>query len=144
MNKINDVTALQRGRYRADFQGKDLGILTAPPEITADYEAVALTVCDAAQPSGYGEIENAPHLFGMVKLSCGAVSEVLQLLADGLWQTGELNLHPEFPGTGAALRFPVAQLLAKWEFEPERSGNHAIRIYLRLRADSAGKLFYMA
>ena len=144
MNSINDVTTLQRGRYRADFNGQDLGILLAPPEISADYETVSLAVCDETLPSGYGEIGNKPQLFGMVRLSSGAVSEVLRLLADSAWQSGKLRLQPEFPGTGAALDFPAAQLLPKWEFEPERNGNHMVRIYLRLQADSAGKLFYIA
>lgn len=144
MNKINDVTALQRGRYRADFNGKDLGILVSPPEISADYEAVSLTVYDGREPLGYDEIENTPRLFGMVKLCSGAVAETLRLLFGGAWQTGVLTLTPEFPGTGITLRFPAAQLLPKWEFEPERSGNHSLHVYLRLRADSDGKLFYIA
>ena len=144
MNKINDMAALQRGRYRADFAGKDLGILAAPPEISADYESVSLTVCDETLPAGYGEIENAPKLFGTVKLQLGAVADALHLISRQIWQHGELTLTPEFPGTGISLRFPAAQLLPKWEFEPARNGNHALHIYLRLRADSAGKLFYTA
>ena len=144
MSKINDVTASQRGRYRADFDGKDLGILLSPPEINADFETVSLSICDETLPSGYREIENTPRLSGLVKLRSGAVTEILQLLFHSAWHTGELTLLPEFPGTGVTLCFPAAQLLPKWDFEPGHSGSHSLRIYLRLRADSAGKLFYIA
>ena len=144
MSKISDITAAQRGRYRAEFAGQDLGFLSAPPEISAGYETAAFAVCNETGISGYDEVENSPRLYGTVKLHCGAVADALQMIFQNRRQTAELKLAPEFPGTGVTLRFPAAQLLPKWEFAPHRIGDHCIVIYLRLRADSAGNLFYPA
>lgn len=141
--KLQDTTSRQRGRYRAEFSGEDLGFLGAPPKISAGYECIAMPVSDTSAPAGYSEVETPARLSGKVYLTLGAVAEALQLLSD-LPEPGVLILRPEFPGTGQTLRFPVAKILPQWEFVPGTSGNHTVQMCLKITADAAGKLFYCA
>ena len=144
MSSISEELSLKYGRYRAQFGQADLGKLVAPPEIRVDYQTIRTPIRESSNAVLTGEVESAPRLTGEAILNLAACDAAWALLEDDLWMTRELRLSPETPGTGVVLRFPAAQLEPRWEFQPAAAGPHTLRIHLRLRMDSAGKIFHRA
>ena len=144
MNSISEALSLKYGRYRARFGQTDLGNLVAPPEIRVDYRTILTPIRDTSNALLTETVESSPIISGEAVLNLAAVDEAWALLEEHSWATRELRLLPEAPGTGTILRFPLAQLEPRWEFQPAAAGPHTLRIHLRLRADSEGKIFYRA
>ena len=144
MSRITEEAAKRSGRYRAVFATVPLGRLAAPPEIRTSYRTVSAPIRDDSDAANLGQVESSPRLEGEASLHLYATAAVWDWLAAAQWRTGELRLEPETPGNGVTLRFPVARPEPRWEFEPAAAGPHGVCIHLRLRADSAGKLFYRA
>ncbi len=144
MDRITESCSRHCGSYRAEFAENDLGMLVVPPEIRADYESVKFSVQMANSASGYDRVSNNARLFGEIKLSLAVRAELWQFLESQEWNSGELVLSPVGLSQCAFLRFPLAELLPRWEFEPAGTGSHVICLHWQLKADSAGKLFYTA
>jgi hypothetical protein len=144
MKDVQEMCSRHYGSYRAEFAGNELGKLPAPPEIKADYEAVKFPVYDETSAAGYRRITNKARLFGEISMDLPVRDELWQLLFTGQWQSGELILIPEKLSGCMHLRFPSAQLLPRWEFEPSCTGTHFITLHWQLSEDSDGKLFYTA
>lgn len=144
MSRITEETAKRSGRYRAVFATVALGRLAAPPEIRSAYRTVSTAIRDDRNSANLDQVESPPRLEGDATLHLYATAAVWDWLSSLSHQTGELRLEPETPGTGVTLRFPAALPEPRWEFEPAAAGPHGVCVHLRLRADSAGKLFYRA
>ena len=144
MSSITEALSLKYGRYRAQFGQTDLGNLAAPPEIRVDYRTIRTAIRNSQNALQTETVESSPTVTGEAVLNLAAVDAAWALLETDSWTTRELRLLPEAPRTGTLLRFPAAQLEPHWEFQPATAGPHTLRIHLRLRTDSAGKIFYRA
>ena len=144
MTQLQDALAVRTGRYRGFFCGTDLGKLAAPPEIRATCRTVTAAIRETGNAEIPAEVESLPRLTGEAVLPLNATAAVWECLAERSWREGELRLQPEIPGNGTPLRFPLARLEPRWELVPGPASAHVLYLHLRLRADSAGKLFYLA
>ena len=87
MGTLKDLLEVRRGRYRAYFNGGELGELAFPPEVKAGYDAVNFMV--HASPSR--QLEGHRELKAVIRLKLKAVNRAFTLLS---WEQpeGELRL----------------------------------------------------
>ena len=140
MKRLQEVLTVRKGRYRAFFNGEDLGKPASPPEIRAKYDAVNATVHDENNFSI--QLEGEPEIYARITLKLYDVSKALRMLSEMPQQPGELQLKNGYLQTAEVLNFPVSRLLPEWEFEPSFTGDHLITVRFFARADETGKLFY--
>jgi len=141
MNCIKDIINHRHGRFRAFFDGRDLGELASPPEIRAGYEAANFAV--QGDSVFARTIEAAPELSAVIKIRVKAVQQALELLEQQPGAQGKLLLKNPDCRPVMQLLFPDCRLQPAWEFAPAFTGEHHILLQFSAKCDSAGKLFYL-
>ena len=139
MKRLQEILTVRKGRYRAFFNGEDLGKPASPPEIRAKYDAVNATVHDENNFSS--QLEGEPEIYARITLKLYDVAKVLRMLSQVPLQSGELQLKNGDLQTAEVLSFPVSRLLPEWEFEPSFTGDHLITVRFLAKADGQGQLF---
>lgn len=142
MGTLKDLLTVNRGRYRAHFDGGDLGELASPPEIKADYNASTLLIRGEDRPSE--KLEGCRELQAKITLKLKAVDHALLLLENIPENGRNLQLINSDLHHRSELLFPETKLLPVWEFEPSFTGDHLITLHFFARNTPEGKLFYFS
>ncbi|MBE6357004.1 MAG: hypothetical protein E7058_07835 [Lentisphaerae bacterium] len=140
MDTLKELFKIRRGRYRAFYQGEDLGKLAAPPEVRAKYAAASAIVHNDYNYSR--EVEGEPEVSARITLRLYHIGKALKLLSQLPFSPGALELTNMGLEPAEKLIFPLSRLLPEWEFEPSFSGDHLITVKFCAKPDEAGKLFY--
>ena len=142
MSSIRGMMNQRHGRFRAVYNGADLGELACPPEIRAGYEAESFTVQENFALAR--TIEAVPELSAVIRLRVKAVQLALELLDKLPGNSGELLLRNPDCRPEMELLFPDCRLLPVWEFTPSFTGSHHILLQFSARCGANGKLFRLS
>ena len=137
MSRLSDLLETSRGEFRAYFNGEDLGALSKPPEIRANYTTRELILLDEVQNSRTAE--GSAEKRAKIELTLRSVKRLLTLLSQDSAVDGELKLL-DISG-GLILTFPCSRLLPQWELHPSVNG-HCLTVHFSSSCNDDGKLFY--